>query len=360
MSEAGALKRKRSWLRRGRILMPTAALSTARFELPPELEAREPAEVRGRGRDDVRMLVTRGNEGREKHVHFADLPQFLSEGDLVVLNASATMPAALSAQASNGKLFALHVSTQLPDGRSIVEPRDHVPNAGESVQLAGGAALTFATRYRDSPRLWTGRFENTGDIVRYLHRWGKPIAYRHVLGNWPIETYQNVFAAVAGSAEMASAGRPFTRALLDRLAASGVTTAYVLLHTGVSSPERDEPPYEEFFRVSGETAALVARTRAAGKRVIAVGTTSVRALESAVDDRGRIIAGEGWTDLIITPERGMRFVDGMITGFHEPRSTHLSLLEALVGKEHVARAYSQALTERYLWHEFGDSHFLVR
>jgi S-adenosylmethionine:tRNA ribosyltransferase-isomerase len=326
--------------------------------LPPELEAREPAEVRGRGRDDVRLLVTHGREGRFHHARFMQLPEFLDAGDLLVLNASATLTAALAARTA-GESVVLHVSTRLPGGLCVVELRGHSPQEADVLFLAGGATVTLLARYRDSRRLWMGRFDGIEDIISYLYRWGKPIAYPHVRGEWPIESYQNVYATVAGSAEMPSAGRPITREMLGRLRKSGMRVAHVLLHTGVSSPERDEPPYEESFDVPHETAALVAKTRAAGNRVIAVGTTVVRALESAADGRGRIVAAKGWTDLVITPQRGLKFVDGMLTGFHEPRSSHLSLLETLVGKQHVDRAYAAALADRYLWHEFGDSHLLL-
>lgn len=327
--------------------------------LPPELEAREPAEVRGRSRDDVRLLVTRGPQAVSQHARFAQLPEFLDPGDLLVVNASATMPAALSARTPEGDSVSIHVSTRLPGGLSVVEPRGSLFQAAEVLHVENGARLTLLSRYEDSHRLWLARFDGVDDLVQYLYRWGKPIAYRHVRGQWPIEAYQNVYATVAGSAEMPSAGRPITREMLGRLRKSGTNVAHVLLHTGVSSPEHDEPPYEESFDVPYETAALVAQTRAAGNRVIAVGTTVVRALESAADGRGRIVAAKGWTDLVITPQRGLRFVDGMLTGFHEPRSSHLSLLETLVGKRHVDVAYAVALAGRYLWHEFGDSHLLL-
>jgi S-adenosylmethionine:tRNA ribosyltransferase-isomerase len=327
--------------------------------LPPELEAREPAEVRGRSRDDVRLLVTRGREGRSQHARFTQLPEFLDSGDLLVLNASATLPAALDARTASGDSVVFHVSTRLPGGLCVVELRGQSAQESDILSLADGATLTLLARYRDSRRLWMGRFDGVQDVISYLYRWGKPIAYRHVRGEWPIEAYQNVYATVAGSAEMPSAGRPITREMLGRLRKSGTRVAHVLLHTGVSSPERDEPPYEESFDVPHETAALVAQTRAAGRRVIAVGTTVVRALESAADGRGRIVAAKGWTDLVITPQRGLKFVDGMLTGFHEPRSSHLSLLETLVGKQHVDQAYAAALAGRYLWHEFGDSHLLL-
>ena len=337
----------------------TFPIHAASFTLPTELEAREPAEVRGKGRDDVRLLVTRGPRGDTTQARFDDLPGFLGQGDLVVLNSSATIPSSLPARTSGGEPFRLHISTRLGDGVCIVEARDHSPRPGEIAALDAEATVTFVARYRDSRRLWRARLAGTGDIIEYLHRWGKPISYKHVLQEWPIETYQTVYAFQAGSAEMPSAGRPFTRALLNRLDERGIRTSCIVLHTGVSSPERDEPPYEEQFRVPADTVDRIVRTRAQGGRVIAVGTTVVRALESATDEKGDVAPTMGWTDLLITPKRGLRVVDGMITGFHEPRSTHLALLETLAGRQHIENAYAAALEGRYLWHEFGDSHLLL-
>jgi S-adenosylmethionine:tRNA ribosyltransferase-isomerase len=185
-----------------------------------------------------------------------------------------------------------------------------------------------------------------------------------------VSYYQSVYATEVGSAEMPSAGRAFTPELITRLVANGVRIVPLILHTGVASLEDDEPPYEEFYRVPAETAEAINAARAAGRRVIAVGTTVVRALETVTDRNGSIHPGEGWTDVFITPERGIRSVDAMLTGLHEPRSTHLSMLEALAGRgsvcaltnsgrEHLQVAYAEALEEGYLWHEFGDLHLIL-
>jgi S-adenosylmethionine:tRNA ribosyltransferase-isomerase len=168
-----------------------------------------------------------------------------------------------------------------------------------------------------------------------------------------------VFAADPGSAEMPSAGRPLTAELVVRLVASGVHVAPITLHTGVSSPERGEAPYPERFRVPESTARLVNGVRGWGGRVIAVGTTVVRALESAAAPDGTVAAAEGWTNLVVSPERGVRAVDGLITGWHEPEATHLLMLRALASEELLDRSYREALERGYLWHEFGDSHLIV-
>jgi S-adenosylmethionine:tRNA ribosyltransferase-isomerase len=193
----------------------------------------------------------------------------------------------------------------------------------------------------------------------YLAEQGFPIRYSYVRESWPLEYYQTVYATEPGSAEMPSAGRAFTPELITRLIARGVQFAPLLLHTGVASLEDHEPPYEEFYRVPLETARAVNVARAAGKRVIAVGTTSVRALETVADEEGITHPGEGWTRVMITPQRGLRAVNALLTGWHEPQSTHLLMLEALAGMDHLRIAYNEALRRGYLWHEFGDLHLIL-
>ena len=193
----------------------------------------------------------------------------------------------------------------------------------------------------------------------YVNRHGYPIRYNYVRDPWPISYYQTVYANEMGSAEMPSAGRAFTSRLVTRLVARGVQIAPVLLHTGVASLEAHEPPYAEFYRVSPETAGLINKAREEGRRIIAVGTTAVRAIETVTDKQGITHAGQGWTELVITPERGIWGVNGLLTGFHEPEATHLAMLEALTGRRHLAITYREALRQKYLWHEFGDLHLLL-
>ncbi|MDQ6802561.1 MAG: S-adenosylmethionine:tRNA ribosyltransferase-isomerase [Acidobacteriota bacterium] len=327
------------------------------FVLPPELEAREPAELRGSGRDDVRLMVSCLESGDIVHAHFRDLPQFLRRGDLLVLNTTATLPAALRARRENGEEIALHYSTTLPGGLAVVEPRfDAQP---EMLSLPGGAQARLLVPYRDSKRLWIAQLTLGQPLVDYLHRYGKPITYKYINNNFPIDAYQNVYAREEGSAEMPSAGRAFTRSMLVCLRRSGIHLAKLVLHAGVASLEQHEPPYEEWYEVPLRTAELVRATRRAGGRVIAVGTTVVRALESSVDRDGNAIASRGWTDLVITPEGGVRVADGLLTGLHEPHATHLAMLQAIAGREPVAKAYAEALEHGYLWHEFGDLHLIV-
>ena len=344
------------------------------FELPPELEAAEPPEARGLMRDEVRLLVSYARDDRVVHSRFRDLEDFLEAGDVLVINTSGTMNAALEAERGDGTELELHLSTHLPADLWIVELRRPVgaatepvrqAAAGEMLRLPEGATVTLhaphpgGSAQSGGSRLWLSSLDLSRPLDEYLDRHGFPIRYGYVRESWPMSYYQTVYATETGSAEMPSAGRAFTPELITRLISRGVQFAPLILHTGVASLEDDESPYEEFYRVPPDTARLVNAARAAGRRVIAVGTTVVRALETVTDPDWITHPGEGWTRLLVTPERPVRSVDAMLTGLHEPRSTHLAMLEGLAGREHLRIAYREALQEGYLWHEFGDLHLIL-
>jgi S-adenosylmethionine:tRNA ribosyltransferase-isomerase len=323
------------------------------FTLPDALVAHEPPEARGLTRDGVRLLVA-GPSGLSHH-RFRDLPEVLRAGDVLVVNTSATLPAAVPTTRPGR---AVHFSTERPDGSWLVELRrpdgpDQDGRPGQRYGLRGGATLTLREPYSRG-RLWVAAVD-VPDVPAYLRRHGEPIRYGYVPRRWPLAAYQTVFATHPGSAEMPSAGRPFTDRLVTRLVAAGVLVVPLLLHTGVASAEADERPYDEWFCVPAATARAVAQARAGGGRVVAVGTTVVRALETTGG-----AAGEGWTDLVVTPARGVAVVDGLLTGFHEPRASHLDMLAAVAGTDLVRRAYAEALAAGYLWHEFGDVNLLLR
>jgi S-adenosylmethionine:tRNA ribosyltransferase-isomerase len=341
-------------------------LSAVAFELPARLEAHEPPEARGLARDEVRLLVATRGDGRIVHARFRDLPRFLRPGDLLVVNTSATLAAALPA----GDDLELRLSTPAPDrgagGWWLVElRRGGQPfgggGAGDVLPLPGGGRAELAARYAGSGRLWLARLElpEPEPVEAYLARHGRPIRYGYVPDEWPLEAYQTVFALEPGSAEMPSAARPFTPEIVTRLVAGGVLVAPIMLHTGVSSPERHEPPYAERYRVPDETARLVNAVRGWGGRVVAVGTTVVRALETVAEPDGSVRPATGWTGLVLTPERGLWAVDGLVTGWHEPEASHLELLRAAAPDDLLERCYAEALGRGYLWHEFGDSHLVL-
>ncbi|MFJ3583645.1 S-adenosylmethionine:tRNA ribosyltransferase-isomerase [Streptomyces sp. NPDC090127] len=343
--------------------------------VPAELSARVPAEQRGpgRGRDDVRLMVSRGTE--VSHHAFRSLPGLLRAGDVLVVNTSTTLPAAVTGRwgaEGGGAPVVVHFSTRGADGRWAVEvrepdgggstrPRPGGP-AGSVVRLPGGAGLVLTDPLLPgTARLWWARVDTP--VPALLARYGRPIRYGYTERDQPLSVYQTVFALPsrdgAGSAEMPSAGRPFTARLVTELVSRGVQFAPLTLHTGVASAEAHEPPYPERYEVSAATARLVNAARAGGGRVIAVGTTAVRALESAADPAGVVRAAAGWTDLVVTPARGVRAVDGLLTGLHEPQASHLLMLEAIAGRPALHRAYTAAVGELYLWHEFGDVHLVL-
>jgi S-adenosylmethionine:tRNA ribosyltransferase-isomerase len=347
----------------------TADSATAMdFALPADLEAHDPPEARGIPRDAVRLMVSRRASGSVTHHGFGELPGLLRPGDLLVVNNSATLPAAVRVNAD----LAVHFSSPRPDGSWLVElrfdqneqgatpqsqclPSQGLPSQGLPSQgLPSGAVLTLEKPV--SARLWQARLSTA--VVPYLLRHGRPIRYSYVARDWDLASYQTVFARVPGSAEMPSASRPFTPAVVTNLAALGVLIAPLTLHTGVSSLEVDEDPYPEPFDVPPATARLVSHVRASGGRVIAAGTTVVRALETAALS-GVVRPAAGWTSHVVTPDSGVRVVDGLLTGLHEPRSSHLRMLAAFAGSALLSRCYEEAIRSGYLWHEFGDVHLLL-
>lgn len=348
----------------------TAALAAVpnrlRFELPPQLEASVPPEARGLARDGVRMLVANRHDDDIVHTTFHQLPRYLDAGDVVVVNTSGTLAAAVDATGPGGEALTVHLSTRLPADLWVVEVRrDHSPFAGAEpgwvLSLPDGGTVEVLTPYAGSRnRLWVAALRLPTPLLTYLAVHGRPIRYGYVADSWPLTMYQNVYATEPGSAEMPSAGRPFTAEVITRLVAKGVGVVPLVLHTGVSSLEAHEPPYPEPFRVTSQTAHAINDAHRQGGRVIAVGTTVVRALETVADGRGRVHAGEGWTELVITPTRGVKAIDGLVTGWHEPEASHLDMLDAVAGRDVVERSYAAALAEGYLWHEFGDVHLVLR
>ena len=353
----------------------------AGFVVPPALEASEPPEARGIPRDGVRLLVARKQDGSLSHHHFTDLPSLLEPGDVVAVNTSATIPAALETETTAGRPARLHLSGRLPGGLWTVELRHWGPGPGLGDEPAsipwlnaepgmvlslpeGGRAVLRTPAVADLPpgfpvRVWVATVDLPDSPLCYLARHGKPIRYAHVKRDWPISYYQTVFAEVPGSVEMPSAARPFSAEVTTRLAAKGVIVAPFVLHCGVSSAESHEPPTAEWFKVPGTTADLINQARRRGSKVIAVGTTAVRALQTAAGPSGVVHPAEGWTELVIEPETPVTAVDGLVTGWHEPGASHLSLLQAVAGPELVDASYREALAAGYLWHEFGDSHLIL-
>jgi len=354
-------------------------LPTLNFHLPSELEAGQPPEARGLPRDHVRLMVSHYGDDTICHGRFYQLADYLEAGDVLVINTSATLKAAVPGHRRAAQMpVTLHFSTQLAADLWVVEVRRGDDpflraQAGETIDLPQGGTAVLLAPYRRFPeqadfapvpaltriRLWAARLMLPQPVLAYLEAHGAPIRYRYVAHPWPIAYYQTVYATEPGSAEMPSAGRAFTPELITRLVAKGVQFAPLVLHTGVASLESHEPPYGERFRVTNITANLINTARAEGRRIIAVGTTAVRALETAVGQDGLVRPQSGWTELVITPQHKLRVVNGLLTGLHEPQASHLAMLEAITGRHHLELTYAAALRGEYLWHEFGDLHLIL-
>lgn len=330
--------------------------------------ATAPVEARGLQRDAVRLLAPPADGGPSRHAQLHDLPRLLREGDLLVVNASAVLPASLPAVDATGERLRVHLSTDLGHDRWLVEVRRPFGDAsrpfgdaaaGWRLDLPEGGQVRLLSPYgaqtrEGRRRLWTADVRIPGTTHAFLHRHGRPIRYGSAAQPWPLDAYQSMFATEPGSAESPSAGRGFTPSLVARLQERGIALARIVLHTGVSSQETGERPYPERYRVPAAAAKAVTGARASGGRVIAVGTTVTRALETAARRDGTVVPSQGWTELVVTPQRGVRVVDGLLSGWHEPEASHVQLLEAVAGRAVLDRAYAEALAAGYRGHEFGD------
>ena len=343
------------------------------FELPPELSAKEPPERRGIARDEVRLMVLDRRTYEVEHTRFNHLGEILRPGDLLVFNSSRTLPASLSGCAAPvGPCMEVRLAEHLPDDgwlALLICQRGDPFGCGlrPGMDIVFGEGLTATVHYQDEhiPRLWKIHFSQSGSaLMDLLHRLGRPIRYEYVSAPWPLDYYQTVYAREPGSSEMPSAGRAFTWRLLFDLRRRGIDTAHIVLHTGLSSYMDDDldalhPASEEEYFIAEPAAERINRAREHGHRIIAVGTTVVRALESVADASGRVRAGHGYTRLHITEAHALKAVDGLLTGLHEPEASHLDLLTAFAPAEKIRQAYEEAVRRGYLWHEFGDLNLIV-
>jgi S-adenosylmethionine:tRNA ribosyltransferase-isomerase len=345
------------------------------FVLPPELSAKEPPERRGIRRDQVRLLVIDRTTSRIEHTRFDRINNYLHAGDLLVFNSSRTLPASLrgcECSATHGPCMEVRLAERLPDGSWLAllvceqgDPFGCGLRAGMQIEFADGLAATVLERDANISRLWKLRFSISGaELIDLIYRLGKPIRYEYVSGPWDLDYYQTVYATEPGSAEMPSAGRAFTWKLLLDLKRRGIGSAYVVLHAGLSSYlddelDRQHPASEEEYFVNRVTARKINQARERGGRVIAVGTTVVRALESAANENGSLTEVHGYTCLKIDRQYQLRAVDGLLTGLHEPEASHLDLLSAFLSPEKIRAAYNEAITRKYLWHEFGDLNLIL-
>ena len=339
------------------------------FNLPDKLACPKPTEERGIARDEVRLLVT-DNNGEVEHSQFKNFADYLNEGDVLVVNTSATQPAAFPVILPNGKNGVMHFSSKINEREWLVEIREIKGNRNVRwrdglidmvLKLPANTTIKLKSKFYDNRELlhlWKAEVETEEDLQQYFSKNGSPIRYQSLDQFYPIEYFQTIFSFHSGSSEMPSAGRGFTRNLVNKLLNKGVVFAPILLHTGVSSLEENESPYPEYYEVNSISAALVNNAKRKGKRVVAVGTTAVRAIESATHTNGKVIPNKGLTDLYIKSNYQMKTVNALLTGFHEPKASHLQMLQALAGIEHIKMAYDAAIENEYYWHQFGDLHLI--
>lgn len=344
--------------------------SIIQFDLPEHLACPKPTEERNLLRDEVRLLVTTG-AGQVYHTTFSHLDKYLKSGDVLVVNISATIPAALPISLPNGDKGMVHLSNRLNAREWLIEIREIIGNktirwkegkAGMTFQLPAIANITLKQRFYNNHQwldLWIAEFSTKQPPEEYLAAHAKPIKYEKLDEPYPLAYYQTFFSFHPGSAEMPSAGRGFTANLIERLSKKGIVLAPILLHTGVSSLEENETPYAEYMEINPVSAAIINTAKSQGRRIIAVGTTAVRAIESVVNSEGILKPYQGNTELFINESYTMKVADGLLTGFHEPRASHLNMLQAIAGFEHIDRAYQAAIKAGYYWHQFGDLHLIL-
>jgi S-adenosylmethionine:tRNA ribosyltransferase-isomerase len=353
--------------------MNMSSSSSSSFRLPPELFAKEPPERRGIARDEVKLMVINRNNYQIDHARFYNLGRFLQPGDLLVFNTSRTLPAILNGcSALIDSCIEVRLAEHLHDESwlallrcKIGDPFSCGLRSGMLINFGYGLTGMVYGRDQNIHRLWRIRFSKSGaELMELLYRLGQPVRYEYVSMPWNLDYYQTIYAREPGSAEMPSAGGAFTWKLLFDLKHSGVNSAYIVLHAGLSSYMDDlldtkHPSSEEEYFISEETAEKINNTHSKGGRVIAVGTTVVRALESVADGTGKVRAMHGYTRLHITAMHKLKAVDGLLTGLHEPEASHLDLLSAFVQAEKIYEAYEEAIKRKYLWHEFGDLNLIL-
>ena len=334
------------------------------FELPPELIAQTPLERR----DGSRLLVLDKNTGEMEHRHFYDLPEYLHPGDCLILNNSRVLPARLLGHRLPGG-GACEILLLIDRGDKVweclVRPGKKL-RKGARVSFGGGELTAeIAEELPDGNRLV--RFEYEGIFLEVLERLGKmplPPYIKAELADQ--ERYQTVYSREVGSAAAPTAGLHFTKELLEKIREKGVNEAFVTLHVGLGTfrPVKadnilEHHMHSELCMMNEETAALLNETRKKGGRIICVGTTSCRTLESLVQPDGSFRACSKWTDIFIYPGYKFKAMDGLITNFHLPESTLVMLVSAFAGREHVLNAYKIAVQEKYRFFSFGDAMFLA-
>ena len=332
------------------------------FDLPPELIAQTPLEQR----DASRLLALDKTTGETRHLHFYDLPSLLRPGDCLVLNDSRVLPARLIGKRAGGGACEVLLLIYRGDKvwECLVRPGKKLRTGAKVTFGDGELAAEVVGEGADGNRLV--RFDYEGIFLETLERLGRMPLPPYIKAELEDgERYQTVYSKVVGSAAAPTAGLHFTQPLLEQIQAMGVKVCYVTLHVGlgtfrpVKAEKLDEHEmHAEYCVIPQETADVVNETKRQGGRVICVGTTSCRTIESWAAEGGTLAASAGWTKIFIYPGYRFKVLDGLITNFHLPESTLIMLVSALAGREHVLSAYEQAVGERYRFFSFGDAMFI--
>lgn len=332
------------------------------FDLPEELIAQTPLEKR----DASRLLLLDRETGEITHKHFYDLPDYLNPGDCLVLNDSRVLPARLMGNRLTGGAVEVVLLRDLGGGKweCLTRP-GRKTRPGTDLTFGEGLLTATVTDALDD-----------GNKVIQFHYEGIFLEILDQLGKMPLppyikaelqdrERYQTVYSRELGSAAAPTAGLHFTEELLDRIRAKGVKVCFVTLHVGLGTfrPVKEEDildhvMHSEYCVIPEETARTINETKASGGRVVAIGTTSCRTLESFTEPDGTVLAKGGWTDIFIYPGYTFKCIDALVTNFHLPESTLIMLVSALAGREHILHAYETAVKERYRFFSFGDAMFI--
>ncbi|WP_349408278.1 S-adenosylmethionine:tRNA ribosyltransferase-isomerase [Pseudalkalibacillus sp. SCS-8] len=349
--------------------MALAAKNPIEFHLPTELNAVGPPESMGGRRDDVKLLILDRKTGGIHHDRFNNIDEHFKPGDLLILNISRTLPASFKVNIRRGnQIIASEVEVRLGQRKSNSVWKvlfiHFTVQKGDEIIFSRILKAVVRSKNKSTP-LVTICFSLRGkELYNQLYLLGEPIRYEYIQHDWPLTAYQTVYGTVPGSVEMVSAGRAFSWELLLRLKKRGVGLATITLHTGLSYYGNDQwhvGPADslEEYEVPANTIEAIKETKLRGGKVIAVGTTVVRAVESAVDTQGVPVEKKGWTNLHIDETFSLNVVNGLLTGFHEPKASHLDMLSAFIKPHLLKAAYQKAIDHKYLWHEFGDINLIL-
>ena len=336
--------------------------SDFKFELPEELIAQTPLP----NREDSRLMCLSGRTGDITHSRFFNLPEFLNKGDCLVLNDSRVLPARLLGKNDSGAAIETVLLRDMGDGvwECLTRP-GRKTKEGTELQFGDGELTATVTGITDGGNRFI-KFHYDGIFLEVLERLGKmplpPYIHEELEDT---ERYQTVYSREVGSAAAPTAGLHFTQELLDEIASRGVEVCYLTLHVGLGTFRpvsvddiEDHKMHAEYCLISAETAERINRAKSGGGRVVAVGTTSCRTLESVADESGQLSEFSGFTDIFIYPGYEFKCIDGLITNFHLPESTLIMLVSAFAGRENVLAAYNEAVREKYRFFSFGDAMFI--